>query len=156
MRKQNLGVLTTILFWSVLLLARGGASAVEVVIQTQANEYEADLGSRVLGVSNSALIHVAITDAGVGVGTLGASVGNGTFSVSLPAGWLFAGASSPPLGCGFTITEFINGGIGLYLIRVVPFQPNAACVWRAGEYVYYININTASYQGWALGKLIVQ
>ena len=156
MRKQKLTVLATVLVWSLLLVMSSGASAVEVVIQTQANEYEADLGSRVLGVANSALIHVAITDLGVGVGTLGASIGNGTFSVSLPAGWLFAAASTPPLGCGFTITEFINGGTGLYLIRVVPFQPNAACVWRAGEYVYYVNINTAGYQGWALGKLIVQ
>jgi hypothetical protein len=140
---------------SLGLLASAPAQAVEVKIATESNRYEADLGSRVLSVANSAIIHVAITDQGVGVGTLGASIGNGTFSVSLPAGWLFAVSSAPPLACGFTTTEFINGGTGLYLIRVVPFQPNAACVWRAGEYPFYVNINTASYQGWALGKLVV-
>ena len=147
--------LSAALLLSLGVFQSGVARAVEVNIQTQSNDYEADVGSRVLSVANSALIHVAITDLGVGVGTLGSSIGNGTFSVSLPAGWLFSANSTPPLGCGFTVTEFINGGTGLYMIRVVPFQPNASCVWRAGEYVYYININTASYQGWALGKLIV-
>ncbi len=139
-------------FLSALVPSRE-ASAVEVEVQTQSNRFEADLGSHTLSVANSALIHVVVSDLGVGVGTLGASVGNGTFAVGLPAGWLFAVASAPPLGCGVTATQFINGGTGLYIIRVVPFQGNASCVWRSGEYVFYIRINTAAYQGWTLGKL---
>src|SRR5262245_29857006 len=89
------------------LLASGAAWGVEVVVQTQANRFEADVGSRVLSVANSAVISVAVTDGGLGVGTLGSSIGNGTFSISLPSEWLFAVNTSPPLGCGFTTTEFI-------------------------------------------------
>lgn len=140
---------------SLSLLQGRAAWAVEVVVHTQSNRYEADLNSHTLSVANSAQIHVIVTDAGVGVGTLGSTAGNGTAAISLPAGWLFAATSAPPAGCGFTPTEFINGGIGGYIIRVVPTQSNPSCVWKAGEYVYYIRIDTASYQGWALGKLIV-
>lgn len=147
--------LSAVLLLPLILLSSGRAWGVEVLVQTQASDYEADVGSRALNVANSAVIQVAVTDLGVGVGTLGTSIGNGTYSISLPTGWLFAVSSSPPLGCGFTTTEFISGSTGLYMIRVVPYQPNASCVWRAGEYLYYININTASYQGWVLGKLIV-
>lgn len=146
--------LSAALLFSLGLFQSGVARAVEIKIQAQGNDDEADVGSRVMALSNSALIHVAITNLGVGVNSLGPYNGDGTSEVNLPTGWSFHALAAPPLGCGFTVTQF-GGSSGIYVIRVVPYQNNPSCVWKAGEYDFYVKIDTASYQGLALGKLIV-
>jgi hypothetical protein len=126
----------------------------------QINRSNAVAGGSGASVQASALISVLLTQAGALVDNLGSNAGNGTGTISLPAGWdFFGGFNVRPGGCDITVTEFINQGNGIYDIRIVPFINNPACTWLSGEYVYALQIKVAVrgviLQGGALAKSII-
>jgi hypothetical protein len=136
----------------------------ELLVQMQINRSNATAGGSGANVAASALISLMVTLDGAPVTDLGASAGNQTSSISLPAGWSLAGGFNVrPGGCEVSVTEFGNQGNGIYDIRIVPFLGNPACAWLSGEYIYAVQIRvsrtiagrTAILQGGALGKLII-
>jgi hypothetical protein len=107
----------------------------------QINRGNADAGDSGANVAASAMLSVLVTLDGEPVDDLGASTGNQTSAIALPAGWtLRDGFNVRPGGCLVTVTEFGNQGGGLYDIRIVPFVDNPACSWLSGEYVYAIQL----------------
>jgi hypothetical protein len=136
----------------------------ELLVQMQINRSNANAGDSGANVAASAIISVLVTLDGAPVPNLGASAGNQTSAISLPAGWTLAdGFNLRPGGCGVSITEFTNQSAGIYDIRIVPFVNTAACAWLSGEYIYAVQINvsrtiggrTVGLQGGALGKLTI-
>jgi hypothetical protein len=136
----------------------------ELLVQMQINRSNATAGGSGADVSASALISVLVTLDGGPVADLGASAGNQTSAINLPAGWtLRDGFNVRPGGCGVSVTEFGNQGDGLYDIRIVPFLNNPACTWLSGEYVYAVQLEftriigseTVVLQGGTLGKLVI-
>jgi hypothetical protein len=136
----------------------------ELLVQMQINRSNATAGGSGADVSASALISVLVTLDGGPVADLGASAGNQTSAINLPAGWtLRDGFNVRPGGCGVSVTEFGNQGDGLYDIRIVPFLNNPACTWLSGEYVYAVQLEftrtiggeTVVLQGGTLGKLAI-
>jgi hypothetical protein len=136
----------------------------ELLVQMQINRSNAAAGGSGADVSASALISVLVTLDGGPVADLGASAGNQTSAINLPAGWtLRDGFNVRPGGCGVSVTEFGNQGDGLYDIRIVPFLDNPACAWLSGEYVYAVQLEftrtiggeTVVLQGGTLGKLAI-
>jgi hypothetical protein len=136
----------------------------ELLVQMQINRSNANAGDSGANVPASALISVLVTDNGEPVADLGASAGNQTSAINLPAGWtLRDGFNVRPGGCGVTVTEFGNQGGGIYNIRIVPFIDNPACSWLSGEYIYSIQLEftrtiggqTVVLQGGTLGKLTI-
>jgi hypothetical protein len=136
----------------------------ELLVQMQINRSNATAGGSGADVSASALISVLVTLDGGPVADLGASAGNQTSAINLPAGWtLRDGFNVRPGGCGVSVTEFGNQGDGLYDIRIVPFLDNPACAWLSGEYVYAVQLEftrtiggeTVVLQGGTLGKLAI-
>jgi hypothetical protein len=136
----------------------------ELLVQMQINRSNATAGGSGADVSASALISVLVTLDGGPVADLGASAGNQTSAINLPAGWtLRDGFNVRPGGCGVSVTEFGNQGDGLYDIRIVPFLDNPACTWLSGEYVYAVQLEftrtigseTVVLQGGTLGKLAI-
>jgi hypothetical protein len=136
----------------------------ELLVQMQINRSNATAGGSGADVSASALISVLVTLDGGPVADLGASAGNQTSAINLPAGWtLRDGFNVRPGGCGVSVTEFGNQGDGLYDIRIVPFLNNPACTWLSGEYVYVVQLEftrtiggeTVVLQGGTLGKLAI-
>jgi hypothetical protein len=130
----------------------------------QINHGNANVGDSGANVAASAMISVFVTLGGVPVTDLGASAGNQTSPISLPAGWtLKDGFNVRPGGCAVSVTEFGNQGAGIYDIRIVPFVGNPACAWLSGEYIYAVQIKvprtisgkTVVLQGGALGKLTI-
>jgi len=135
------------------------AQVVPLEIQTAGNPSNAAAGESGGSVGSSALISVlAITPEGVGAPDLGASVGNGNSEIPLPAGWnLTSGFNLPPGGCNLSVTQFVNWGRGLYLIRVVPLLSQPACTWVSGDHHYVVRLsvtpNLITFTGRALGVL---
>jgi hypothetical protein len=136
----------------------------ELLVQMQINRSNAAAGGSGADVSASALISVLVTLDGGPVADLGASAGNQTSAINLPAGWtLRDGFNVRPGGCGVSVTEFGNQGGGVYDIRIVPFLDNPACTWLSGEYVYAVRLEftrtiggeTVVLQGGTLGKLAI-
>jgi hypothetical protein len=136
----------------------------ELLVQMQINRSNAAAGGSGADVSASALISVLVTLDGGPVADLGASAGNQTSAINLPAGWtLRDGFNVRPGGCGVSVTEFGNQGGGIYDIRIVPFLDNPACTWLSGEYVYAVRLEftrtigseTVVLQGGTLGKLAI-
>jgi hypothetical protein len=136
----------------------------ELLVQMQINRSNAAAGGSGADVSASALISVLVTLDGGPVADLGASAGNQTSAINLPAGWtLRDGFNVRPGGCGVSVTEFGNQGAGVYDIRIVPFLDNPACTWLSGEYVYAVQLEftrtiggqTVVLQGGTLGKLAI-
>jgi hypothetical protein len=136
----------------------------ELLVQMQINRSNATAGGSGANVAASALMSVLVTHNGEPVADLGASAGNQTSAINLPAGWtLRDGFNVRPGGCGVSITEFGNQGGGLYAIRIVPFIDNPACAWLSGEYVYAIQLEftrtiggeTVVLEGGTLGKLAI-
>jgi hypothetical protein len=136
----------------------------ELLVQMQINRSNAAAGGSGADVSASALISVLVTLDGGPVADLGASAGNQTSAINLPAGWtLRDGFNVRPGGCGVSVTEFGNQGGGVYDIRIVPFLDNPACTWLSGEYVYAVQLEftrtiggeTVVLQGGTLGKLAI-
>jgi hypothetical protein len=130
----------------------------------QINRSNATAGGSGANVAASALISVMVTLEGVPVTDLGATVGNGTAAVPLPAGFtLLDGFNVRPGGCISSVTQFINQGNGIYDIRIVPFLNNAACHWLSGEYVYGVQIHVTrtiglkhvTLEGGTLAKLTI-
>jgi hypothetical protein len=136
----------------------------ELLVQMQINRSNATVGGSGATVAASALASLMVTLDGAPVTDLGATVGNGTGVVSLPAGvsWI-DGFNVRPGGCGASITQFSNQGNGIYDIRIVPFVGNPACHWLSGEYVFAVVIHitrtiagsSVTLQGGALAKLII-
>jgi len=140
------------------------AVARELIVQMQINRGLAAAGASGPNIADSALISLLVTLDGAPVDDLGALTGDGTGSVSLPAGWtLTDGFSVRPFGCSVSVTEFVNESAGIYDIRIVPFLATAACAWLSGEYIYAVNIRvtrkiagrTVVLQGGALAKLTI-
>lgn len=136
------------------------AQALPVNVQTLGNKSNAAPGESGANIPASALISVLVTNPSTGepVTNLGASLGNGTTGISLPAGWSFlTGFNISPGGCGMSTTQFSNSGNGIYTIRVVPPVSNPACKWLAGDYHYLVRINGnfggTSFTGSGLGVL---
>ena len=136
----------------------------ELRVQMQINRSNAAAGGSGANVGASAIISVLVTLDGVPVTDLGATAGNQTSAINLPAGWTLSdGFNVRPGGCGVSVTEFLNEGAGIYDIRIVPFVTTAACVWLSGEYIYAAQIKasrtiggkTVVLQGGALGKLTI-
>ena len=136
----------------------------ELLVQMQINRSNAAAGGSGADVSASALISVLVTLDGGPVADLGASAGNQTSAINLPAGWtLRDGFNVRPGGCGVSVTEFGNQGDGIYDIRIVPFLDNPACTWLSGEYLYAVQLEftrtigseTVVLQGGTLGKLAI-
>jgi hypothetical protein len=136
----------------------------ELLVQMQINRGNAAAGGSGANVPASALMSVLVTLNGEPVADLGASAGNQTSAINLPAGWtLQDGFNVRPGGCNVSVTEFLNLGAGLYDIRIVPFIDNPACAWLSGEYVYAIQLEftrtiggqTVVLQGGTLGKLAI-
>jgi len=136
----------------------------ELLVQMQINPGNATAGGSGANVPASAVMSVLVTLNGAPVDDLGASAGNQTSVISLPAGWtLRDGFNVRPGGCLSSVTEFLNQGGGLYDIRLVPFVDNPACTWLSGEYVYGIQLEftrtiggeSVVLQGGTLGKLAV-
>jgi len=136
----------------------------ELLVQMQINRSNAVAGGSGANVAASALASLMVTLDGVPVTDLGASVGNGTGVVGLPAGvsWI-DNFNVRPGGCGVSITQFGNQGNGIYDIRIVPFVGNPACHWLSGEYVFAVVIHITrniagspvTLQGGALAKLTI-
>ena len=136
----------------------------ELLVQMQINPGNATAGGSGANVPASAVMSVLVTLNGAPVDDLGASAGNQTSVISLPAGWtLRDGFNVRPGGCLSSVTEFLNQGGGLYDIRLVPFVDNPACTWLSGEYVYGIQLEftrtiggeSVVLQGGTLGKLAI-
>jgi hypothetical protein len=136
----------------------------ELLVQMQINRSNADAGDSGANVAASAIISVLVTLDGVPVSNLGATAGNQTSAINLPAAWTLGdGFNVRPGGCGVSVTEFANQGTGIYDIRIVPFVGTAACAWLSGEYIYSVQIKVSRtvggravvLQGGALGKLII-
>lgn len=136
----------------------------ELLVQMQINRGNASAGDSGANVDASAMISILVTHNGAPVADLGASAGNQTSAINLPAGWtLRDGFNVRPFGCGVSITEFGNQGGGIYDIRIVPFIDNPACAWLSGEYIYSIQLEftrtiggeTVVLQGGTLGKLAI-
>jgi hypothetical protein len=136
----------------------------ELLVQMQINRGNATAGGSGANVPGFALMSVLVTLNGEPVADLGASAGNQTSAINLPAGWtLRDGFNVRPGGCNVSVTEFLNQGGGLYDIRIVPFIDNPACAWLSGEYVYGIQLEftrtiggeTVVLQGGTLGKLAI-
>jgi hypothetical protein len=136
----------------------------ELLVQMKINRSNAAAGGSGANVAASALISIMVTHDGVPVTDLGATAGNGTGPVTLPAGVaLIDGFNVRPGGCISSVTQFVNQGNGIYDIRVVPFLGNAACHWLSGEYVYGIEIHMTrnigghpvTLQGGTLAKLSI-
>ena len=143
------------LFVLVVLVPSFASAA---LVQTEANPGNAAAGESGALIASSALITVvAMTNAGAPLGQLGASVGNGTAEITLPAGWVLSTVTVPPGGCLMTTTQFTNQGNGVYTIRVVPAVANPACTWLSGEYHFVVRINVlvgaVRQQGSGLGVL---
>ncbi len=136
----------------------------ELLVQMQINRSNATAGGSGANIAASALMSVLITQNGAPVGNLGVNTGNGQSAINLPAGWtLYGGFNLRPGGSDVSVTEFINQGVGIYDIRIVPFVNNPACIWLSGEYIYALGINVkrsvhgkkVALQGSALGKLSI-
>jgi hypothetical protein len=136
----------------------------ELLVQMQINRSNAQAGGTGPNVAASALISIMVTHGGVPVTDLGATVGNGTGPVTLPAGLgLIDGFNVRPGGCSSSITQFVNQGNGIYDIRIVPFLGNPACHWLSGEYVFAVTIHITrnigghpvTLQGGTLAKLVI-
>ena len=136
----------------------------ELLVQMQINPGNATAGGSGANVPASAVMSVLVTLNGAPADDLGASAGNQTSVISLPAGWtLRDGFNVRPGGCLSSVTEFLNQGGGLYDIRLVPFVDNPACTWLSGEYVYGIQLEftrtiggeSVVLQGGTLGKLAI-
>src|SRR5215475_15854572 len=83
----------------------------ELFVQMQINRSNADAGDSGANVAASAIISVLVTLDGEPVADLGASAGNQTSVVPLPAGWtLRDGFNVRPGGCYVSVTEFGNQG----------------------------------------------
>lgn len=141
-----------------------GSGRRELLVQMQINRGNADAGDSGANVAASAMMSVLVTLDGEPVDDLGASTGNQTSPITLPAGWtLRDGFNVRPGGCLVTVTEFGNQGGGLYDIRIVPFVDNPACSWLSGEYVYAIQLeftrtidgDTVTLAGGTLAKLTI-
>jgi hypothetical protein len=131
----------------------------ELLVQAQINRSNAAAGGSGAKILASAIISVMVTLEGVPEDHLAGppmtNIGNGTTSVSLPAGWSLAdGFNVRPGGCAVTITEFTNQGGGIYDIRIVPFIGNPACKWLSGEYIYAIQLKISRKAG--LRRLLLQ
>jgi hypothetical protein len=133
------------------------ALAAPLVMQTTASASNAAAGESGATVAASAIITVLVTDpaSGAAVSGLGATVGNGTSAVALPAGWSFINGVVPPGGYGMSITQFVNAGNGTYHIRVVPSLLNPSSVWFEGDYHYVVGFSSAKLSGGALGSLAI-
>jgi len=136
----------------------------ELLVQMRINRSNATAGSSGAKVGSSALISVLVTLDGAPVTDLGATVGDGTSVVGLPAGWSLAdGFNVRPGGCSVSVTQFANEGSGIYDIRIVPFTGNPACTWLSGEYIYAVQIKVSrkisgricTLQGGTLAKLTI-
>jgi hypothetical protein len=136
----------------------------ELLVQMQINRSNATAGDSGANVAASAMISVLVTLDGVPVSNLGATAGNSTSAINLPAAWTLSdGFNVRPNGCGVSVTQFVNQSAGIYDIRIVPFVGNAACTWLSGEYVYAVQIKVSRtiggkalvLQGGTLGKLII-
>ncbi|WP_088282000.1 hypothetical protein [Kineosporia sp. A_224] len=143
---------------------RHGGGSGELVVHMQVNRSNATAGDSGANVAASAMISVLVTHDGVPVDDLGASAGNQTSAIALPAGWtLRDGFNVRPGGSIVTVTEFSNLGGGLYDIRIVPFVDNPASTWLTGEYVYGVQLEVTRtiggrsfvLRGSALAKLAV-
>jgi hypothetical protein len=133
------------------------AIAAPVNVQTLATASNAAAGESGATIGSSALIDVLVTDTnGNPVTNLGANVGNGNSSITLPTGWTLSIPTVPPGGCLVTPTQFSNQRDGVYSIRVVPFVNNASCRWLSGDYIYRVQVNTSSVDGSALGILSIR
>lgn len=161
--KTSNSIVKPLLILLLILFIPGIATADPVVIQTAANASNASSGESGASISSSALISVLVTnEAGTPLANLGASVGDGSAQITLPAGWtLFSNLNAPPGGCLLTPTEFHNWGNGSYNIRVVPFLNNPSCSWLAGDYHYVVTIKRlvnrlTLYKGSSLGVLTIQ
>src|SRR5258706_2859149 len=94
----------------------------ELLVQMQINRSNATAGGSGANIAASALMSVLITQNGAPVGNLGVNTGNGQSAINLPAGWtLYGGFNLRPGGSDVSVTEFINQGVGIYDIRIVPF-----------------------------------
>jgi hypothetical protein len=92
----------------------------ELLLQAQINRGNAQAGGSGPNVLASAMISVLVTLDGAPVDDLGATTGNGTGEISLPAGWgLWAGFNVRFGGSDIPVTEFGNQGDGIYDIRIV-------------------------------------
>ena len=146
---------------AIILVGLGAAFAIGLKVQTASNVRPGLAGTSGASVASSALIEVLVTDgSGAGVTNLGASAGNQTSPVALPAGWTLRDLSVAPGGCKYTTTEFINLGDGAYSIRVVPFVGNPACKWLIGDYVYSVQIDKTvagkTFKGGAIGTILIR
>lgn len=133
------------------------AQAVPVTVQTEATASNAAAGESGATIAASALIDVVVTGAdGKPVSNLGANVGTGTSTITLPSGWTLRTPTVPPGGCGLSPTQFVNQGNGLYAIRVVPPVSNPSCRWLIGDYLYNVQVSTPVQDGSVLGKLTIR
>lgn len=134
------------------------ASAAPLAVESKGNASNAQPGESGANIASSALITVVVNNPATGlpVANLGASVGNGTAAIALPAGWsLFTNAAVPPGGAIMTATAFTNWGNGTYSIRVVPFTGNPLAKWLAGDYHYVVRLSGVN-NGSSLGVLTIK
>ncbi len=128
--------------------AAGVQPALADELRTEANRANASAGEFGASIATSAMITVAVTLYSEPVPNLGATVGDGTRQIILPAGWILTTTSAPPGGCAMMATQFVNLGGGLYNIRVVPSSYPLNCTWLRGDYVYAIQIDVAQPNGY--------
>ncbi len=157
------GLLVSALSVFVFMPAVSQGADRPLVIQTTGNASNAQNGDSGAVISSSAILSVQVSDSlnGVGISSLGNSVGDGTSVVTLPAGWVLRdGFNLRPGGCGVDVTQFSNSPIspGTYTLRIVP-STTATCTWLSGEYHYAVQITTTigsdTLTGTGLGVLII-
>ena len=100
-------------------------AAVNLHIQALAGERLADAGNK-----NEASILVAINSATGPV--RGLQMSNFQVKAVLVA----------PFGCDVTLKRVIEPSPGAYLLDIVPYEQNAACQWRKGQYLLSILVDT--------------
>lgn len=149
-------LLLALAIWFVPTLAEATTA---VNVQTVATPGLASAGDSGVSIAASAILTVVVTDhkSGKTVTNLGASVGDGTTLIALPAGWSIWANVVPPGGCLMQPTEFNNWGNGVYTVRVVQSIPG--CVWLIGQYHFAPQLNVVvgpkTFTGSGLGHLTI-
>ena len=106
--------------------------------------------------ADAVLIHVLVTNPadGAPITNLGDSVGGWDSIISLPQGWTLQSLAGPAFCGWFAPTRFENHGNGIYRIYVT-YQFSLFCPgWRAGDYVYRVEIdnpNGTTFRGSGMG-----
>jgi hypothetical protein len=134
------------------------AHAAPLTLSAETVQSLAQVGNSTISTLNrAAIVLQALNKSGVGVTSLGATTGNETSIISLPAGWTLETIFVPPGGCLLQPTKLTNGGGGHYIISLISSATKGTCPWLAGEYLFHLRIQGVNgFTGAVIQKLKIQ